>query len=227
MNSDFELDWDRVRRTGIAEAVLADRKSLAQLDAIGGEAIAAGRSLLFTRLSEAQHDGLGAGLRAALDYDSVSHTAILGAVPEPLAPPQICVVTAGTSDLPAAREAVRTLAFNGLAATLVADVGVAGLWRLTKALGTIRQHRVIIAAAGMEGALFSVLAGLVDGLVIALPTSVGYGVSAGGITALHSALASCAPGVVVVNVDNGFGAACAAIKAIRAAAAVDTPQSPA
>jgi hypothetical protein len=227
MSSDFEHDWDRRRRTGIAEAVMSDRKSVAQLDAIGREALGVGRNLLFTRLAGSQYGGLHDDLRRQLDYDPTSRTAILGPIAEPASPAQICVVTAGTSDLPAAREATRTLTFNGFAATLVVDVGVAGLWRLMKALDTIRMHRVVIAAAGMEGALFSVLAGLVDSLVIALPTSVGYGVSANGITALHSALASCAPGVVVVNVDNGFGAACAAIKAIQAAAPVGDPASPA
>jgi len=218
MSNDFRQDWDRQRRTGIAEAVMSDRKSTAQLDAIAREAQARDRSLLFTRLSETQHADLDHEVRSWLDYDAASRTAILGPVPAP-STPRICIVTAGTSDLPAAREAARTLAFNGIGSTLAADVGVAGLWRLMDAIETIRAHDIIIALAGMEGALFSVLAGLVDGLVIAVPTSVGYGVSAHGTAALHSALASCAPGVVVVNIDNGFGAACAAIKALRLTAA--------
>jgi NCAIR mutase (PurE)-related protein len=104
-----------------------------------------------------------------------------------------------------------TLAFHGYEAPIIADVGVAGLWRLMERLEEIRGFRVVIAVAGMEGALFSVLAGLLGAPVIAVPSSVGYGVAAGGHVALNTALASCAPGLVVVNIDNGFGAACAAI----------------
>jgi hypothetical protein len=125
------------------------------------------------------------------------------------------VVCAGTSDLPVAREAARTLHFAGYDAPVIADVGVAGLWRLMQRIDEIRSFEVVIAVAGMEGALFSVLAGLVDAPVIAVPTSVGYGVAHGGHAALHSALASCATGIVAVNIDNGFGAAGAALRLLR------------
>ena len=135
--------------------------------------------------------------------------------PKPSLKPGIGIVAAGTSDLPIAAEAARTLAFLGFDAPVIADVGVAGLWRLMRRLDEIRAHRVVIAVAGMEGALFSVLAGLIDAPVIAVPASVGYGVSAGGMAALHSALASCAPGVLTVNIDNGFGAAVAAVKMVN------------
>jgi NCAIR mutase (PurE)-related protein len=104
------------------------------------------------------------------------------------------------------------LRFFGHEVGLVTDVGVAGLWRLLDKVEQLRGYRVVIAVAGMEGALFSTVTGLVPGLVIAVPSSVGYGVSQGGNAALSSALASCAPGIVVVNIDNGFGAACAAQK---------------
>jgi NCAIR mutase (PurE)-related protein len=126
------------------------------------------------------------------------------------------VVAAGTSDLPVAHEAARTLVFHGVAAPVLADVGVAGLWRLMRHVEEIRRHPVVIAVAGMEGALFSVLGGLVRAPVIAVPASVGYGVAGGGQAALTAALASCAPGVVAVNIDNGFGAAIAAIKMLGA-----------
>ena len=119
--------------------------------------------------------------------------------------------------MPVAREAVRTLAFRGEAAALIADVGVAGLWRLTRRLEEIRATPVIIVAAGMDAALPSVLAGLVPGVVIAVPTSVGYGVAAGGRAALDAILSSCAPGITVVNIDNGYGAACAALRLLGAA----------
>jgi NCAIR mutase (PurE)-related protein len=129
----------------------------------------------------------------------------------------VAIVCGGTSDMPVAGEALRTLAFEGEAATLLPDVGVAGLWRLTERLEDIRRHRVVIAVAGMEGALFSVLGGLVPCAVIAVPTSVGYGVSKGGRTALNAALASCASGLAVVNIDNGFGAAHVALRILGGA----------
>ena len=146
-----------------------------------------------------------------------AETAVFGTRPEAASTGRVAVVCAGTSDVPVAREAVRTLAFNGEAAPLIADVGVAGLWRLTRRLDEIRATPVIIVAAGMDAALPSVLAGLVPGVVIAVPTSVGYGVAAGGRAALDAILSSCAPGLTVVNIDNGYGAACAALRLLGAA----------
>ncbi len=215
--SDFNLDWGREARTGVAEAVLCEPKTPAQIAAILEEAAARGARLLLTRLAPAQHDALPGALREKLDFDLLSRTAILGGLPSDKPIEGTLVVAAGTADLGPAREAARTLAFHGCAAPLVADVGVAGFWRLNEQLGRLRDARVLIVAAGMEGALFSVVAGLVSSPVIALPTSVGYGVAVGGGVALHTALASCAPGVMVVNIDKGFGAAAAAIKILAAA----------
>ncbi len=215
--SDFNLDWQRGARTGVAEAVLCEPKTPAQIAAILGEAAARGARLLLTRLAPEQYDALPGALREKLDFDLLSRTAILGGLPSGKPIEGTLIVAAGTADLGPAREAARTLAFHGCAAPLIADVGVAGLWRLTEQLGRLREARVLIVAAGMEGALFSVVAGLVSAPVIALPTSVGYGVAAGGVVALHSALSSCAPGVMAVNIDNGFGAAAAAIKIMEAA----------
>jgi NCAIR mutase (PurE)-related protein len=127
------------------------------------------------------------------------------------------VVGAGTSDMSVCREAVRALGYHGIKASEIYDVGVAGLWRLMERVPEIVRHPVVIAVAGMDAALVSVLGGLVPGLVIAVPTSVGYGMAKGGETALRAALVSCAPGVAVVNIDNGYGAACAALRALRAA----------
>lgn len=211
--NEFQIDWEREQRTGLAEAVLCDGKTPAQIEAI--LASAGERRMLLTRLDEDKHARLAEARRAALDYDALSRTAIHGAAPAPQ-PDGVGVVCAGTSDLPVAREAVRTLQFAGVEAGLIADVGVAGLWRLMRRLDDIRGYRVVIAVAGMEGALFSVLAGLVAAPVIAVPTSIGYGVAAGGRAALHSALACCASGLVVVNVDNGYGGACAALRMLRA-----------
>jgi hypothetical protein len=126
--------------------------------------------------------------------------------------PPVAIVMAGTSDVPMGREASRTLIFNGQRHQEFTDIGVAGLWRLLERLEELRQAPVVIVAAGMDAALISVLGGLIPGVVIGLPTSVGYGVAAGGTTALHAGLASCAPGVPIMNIDNGYGAACAALR---------------
>jgi len=213
---EFQIDWARERRTGFPEAVFCAHKIPVQIEAI--LTAAAGRRLLLTRLSPDAFAALSPEIRDALDYDPLSATAVLGGS-VPLADTGVGVVAAGTSDLPVAREAARTLAFAGHRTEIVADVGVAGLWRLMSRLEKLRRCRVLIAAAGMEGAMFSVLAGLVEAPVIAVPTSVGYGVAEGGRAALDTALASCAPGLVVVNIDNGFGAAAAAIKMLRAGSA--------
>jgi NCAIR mutase (PurE)-related protein len=213
---EFRLDLERGPRTGIPEAVVCEQKTVAQIAAIGTKIVEARGRMLFTRLKPETCVALPTNLRELLDYDPLSHTAFMGVSDLGQAMTEgIGIVAAGTSDLPIAREAARTLIFHGYQAPVTADVGVAGLWRLTGQLEALRRHRVIIAVAGMEGALFTVLAGLVEAPVIAVPSSVGYGVAVGGRVALDVALASCAPGVVAVNIDNGFGAATAAIKMVR------------
>ena len=210
--TEFQLDWERIARTGTSEAVLCEPKSAAQIEAIVAHAMNLGRRLLLTRLGPRKWRCLAPPVRQCLDYDDVSRTAILGALPPSRGGRRVAIVCGGTSDVTVAREAARTLAFAGETPTLFVDVGVAGLWRLVEHLDDIRMHRVVIAVAGMEGALFSVLAGLVPSAVIAVPTSVGYGVAAGGLAALNAALASCASGLAVVNIDNGFGAAHVALR---------------
>lgn len=216
--TEHRMDWERAARTGASEAVLCEPKSVTQIEAIVRHALELECRLLLTRLSSAQHAALAADLRDALDYDLPSRTAMLGALPAPPRTGRVAIVAGGTSDAPVAREAARTLAFEGEAATLLLDVGVAGLWRLTERLTEIRTHHVVIAVAGMEGALFSVLTGLVASPVLAVPVSVGYGVAAGGRVALDAALASCASGLTVLNIDNGFGAAHAALRILGVAA---------
>ncbi len=224
--TEFRLDWQRAERTGICEAVLCEPKSAAQIDAIVAHAIELDERLLLTRLGARKYARLDATARSGLDYDAVSRTAIVGGVPAPRATGRIAIVSGGTSDAPVAREAARTLAFEAEGPTLVHDVGVAGLWRLMERIDEIRRHRVVIAVAGMEGALFSVLAGLVRGAVIAVPSSVGYGVGAGGHSALNAALASCASGLAVVNIDNGFGAAHAALRMLGRHGVADRAPEP-
>ncbi|MCJ2112501.1 nickel pincer cofactor biosynthesis protein LarB [Methylobacterium sp. E-025] len=217
VSDEFTLDFARADRIGLEEAVFCAGKSAAQIDAILAAAAEREARFLLTRLDADKHAALQAAHRAALDYCPVSRTAVFGAARPVEGPARIAVVAAGTSDVPVAREALRTLAYQGCAATLVADVGVAGLWRLTRRLDEIRAHPVVICVAGMDAALPSVLGGLVAGAVIGVPTSVGYGVAEGGRTALDAMLASCAPGLAVVNIDNGYGAACAALRLLHTA----------
>ena len=211
--TDIRLDWGRAARTGIPEAVYCASKTPDQITRILDQVAERGGRMLFTRLDPALREAADPDRR--LDYDPVSHTGIYGGSAV-LADHGCAVVSAGTSDARAAGEAVRTLEFSGITAPSFQDVGVAGLWRLTDAASQLQDRRIIIAVAGFEAALFSVIAGLVAAPVIAAPTSVGSGVATGGRAALSSALASCAPGVVVVNIDNGFGAATAAIKMLNA-----------
>ncbi|WP_298967338.1 nickel pincer cofactor biosynthesis protein LarB [uncultured Methylobacterium sp.] len=224
VSEEFTLDFARPERIGLEEAVFCAGKSAAQIDAILAAAGERGARLLLTRLDPEKHAALAH--RDRLDYCPVSRTACFGE-PRPLAgPAEVAIVAAGTSDVPVAREAERTLAYAGLASTLIADVGVAGLWRLTRRLDEIRAHPVTIVAAGMDAALPSVVGGLVAGAIVAVPTSVGYGVAAGGRTALDAVLASCAPGIAVVNIDNGYGAACAALRILHAARRLRDRPSP-
>ncbi len=210
--TDVTMDWDRQDRIGVPEAVFCEGKSAAQIGAV--IAAAGRRPLLLTRLDGDTFAALPEVARTALDYDPLSRTAFLGPVPIPAAC-GTAIVTAGTSDSSVAREAMRTLAFSGYDCTMIADVGVAGLWRLTERLDELRRMHVVIAVAGMEGALFSVLGGLISAPIIAVPSSVGYGVAQGGTVALHAALSSCAPGIAAVNIDGGFSAATTAIKILK------------
>lgn len=204
------IDWERLSRTGIPEAVFAESKTPGQIAAILDAARARSASLLLTRLDADKAQALAA---PDLDYDPLSRTAILGPLPPSLQIVHpLAIVGAGTSDLPVMAETRRSARYLGIEAELFVDVGVAGLWRLEAVVPELRKYALVVAVAGMEGALFSVLAGLLPAPVIAIPSSVGYGVGAGGRTALAAALCSCAPGVLAVNIDNGFGAAAAARK---------------
>lgn len=210
--TDFLLDAGRAERVGFGEAVYCAGKTATQIDAILDDAASRDMPILLTRLDPWVFATLSHA--ESLNYESLSRTAFAGNVP-PARPAGIAVVTAGTSDLPVAREVLRTLAFAGHAATEIADVGVAGLWRLLRRVDELRDFAVIVAVAGMDAALPTVLGGLVPGCLIAVPTSVGYGVATGGHAALHAVLASCAPGILVVNIDNGYGAACGAMRMLQ------------
>lgn len=213
-NQEIKLDFDRPNRTGLAEAVLCSSKSFEQLLAICQELKVTEQPMLFTRLELEIFQQLEEKMQGFLDYDSVSKTAFCRVSSLNNKSGEIAIVTGGTSDVPVAREALRTLQYYGLMALEINDVGVAGLWRLNERLDELKDKKIVICIAGMDAALPTVLGGLIPGLIIAVPSSVGYGVARGGETALNSLLCSCAPGLVVVNIDNGYGGACAAIRSL-------------
>ena len=217
MNGDWDLtpDTSRKQRLGFDETIFCASKTSDQINRLVQGALKAEETLLLTRLDEKKFAGLSSELADFLDYDPVSHTAILGRIAVAEDPPRVAIVTGGSSDVRVAREAARTLQYYRIGVREIYDVGVAGLWRLLDHVDELRDMSIVITVAGMEGTLPSVMAGLVPGLVIAVPVATGYGVAANGTTALNSALASCAPGLVVVNVDNGYGAGCAALRMLN------------
>jgi NCAIR mutase (PurE)-related protein len=199
-----KVDHHRGLRDGFPEVVLAMGKTPDQVSAIAERLAERGGRLLVTRATVEHAEAVLAVLPDAR-YDELSRTITLERRTVPRRP-GVLVVCAGTSDLPVAEEAAITAEMMGNEVVRIADVGVAGIHRLLHRLPELREARVLVVAAGMEGALPSVVAGLVDTPVIAVPTSVGYGASFGGLAALLGMLNSCAAGISVVNIDNGFGA---------------------
>ena len=222
---EMTLDFQRTERLGLGEAVFCRDKSPLQINEILTTISKEGAPILLTRLSKTKFVTLDATHRDAMDYDPVSETGFFQFAQKSCRSGRVAVVTAGTSDAPIAREASRTLIFNGEEATLFFDVGVAGLWRLINRLDEIKAHPIVIAVAGMDAALVSVLGGLIPGIVIGVPTSTGYGAARDGETALGASLSSCAPGVTICNIDNGYGAACAALRALQSAALLASSNS--
>ncbi len=199
------LDHDRGARRGYPEAVLCEPKTTAQVAAIAEQVATAGTPTLFTRAGQDHADAIRAALPDAAHHPEARLVAWPAEPPEPHGG-RVVVLAAGTSDLPVAREAELTARHLGRATDLVVDVGVAGLHRVLGQLDLLREARAIVVAAGMDGALASVVAGLVSAPVVAVPTSVGYGAAFAGLAPLLSMLNACAPGVAVVNIDNGYGA---------------------
>jgi NCAIR mutase (PurE)-related protein len=219
---DARLDLDRRQRLGMVEAIWGEHKSPEQIAAILRNLHQASEIGLVTRVSGGKAEAVAALLGDAAQQLELTHhpqarcltaglTAPLAQGPEE----QVVVLGGGSSDLGVASEACLALSCHGISCGLLLDVGVAGLQRLLSQLERLRRAEVLIACAGMEGALPTVLAGLVPQPVIAVPVSVGYGVSAGGQAALNGMLASCAPGLTVVNIDNGYGAAMAALRILN------------
>jgi len=210
------LDTERRERTGVPEVVFAAAKTLEQNLALIGELHARTGFALATRIPVEQRSPLAAAFPAA-ELEPFSGALRLGRLPRSGA--RVAVVCAGTSDLPVGEEAAFVLDALGHEAVRAADVGVAGIHRLFDVLGDVSACGAVIVVAGMEGALPSVVAGLVQAPVIAVPTSVGYGAAFEGIAALLGMLNACAPGIGVVNIDNGFGAAALAHKIVTRSAA--------
>jgi len=218
------VDHDRARRCGFPEVVFCQGKTPDDAATIAVEILTRADRVLLTRADRAHADAVLARVPQARFHERArcitvapgTHAATRGLV---------AVVAAGTADLPVAEEAAVTLEIAGHRVERFTDIGVAGLHRLLAKVGAIRQANAIVAVAGMEGALPSVLAGLVDKPVIAVPTSVGYGASFGGLAALLTMLNSCAAGVAVVNIDNGFGAGyMAALVNLRTTPIEDNPK---
>ena len=216
------LDLDRRNRLGMIEAVWGEHKTAEQIIAIAIEMQAAGELMLATRIDQSKATEIALKI-PSIKYYPQARCLSLGKLPETgiNGLGDVAVLTGGSSDISVASEAQLALACHGIYSDLIADVGVAGLHRLMHQLPTLHKYQVLIVCAGMEGALPTVVAGLLPQPIIAVPVSVGYGISAGGIAALHGMLASCAPGLAVMNIDNGYGAAMAALRIIRGASIAD------
>jgi NCAIR mutase (PurE)-related protein len=207
-----KLDTDRVARLGVPETVLAEGKR--PVDTVTAlqflHESTGGRAVLATRCDEPTRELCRAVFGIGADIDDLARTVVVGELPTPVG--TVCVVSAGTADEPVAREVLVTAAVHGSSVTQVCDVGVAGVHRLLAQVHEIRAADVAVVVAGMDGALPSVVSGLVAVPLIAVPTSTGYGWTMAGLTAFQTMLATCAPGLTVVNVDNGFGAGVAAAR---------------
>lgn len=212
MEQNVNFDYQRGERTGIPEAIFCEGKTketiLGLLEKFSSEGAP---PVLFTRLAADIFHDLKRKFQKQYRYDETAGVAFRQPLNQEIYG-KVAIVSAGTSDANVAWEAAKTLEYLGIRTEVFEDCGVAGLWRLQARLAEINDCQVIIAIAGMEGALVSVLAGLTPRPIIGVPTSIGYGVCEKGKTALRSMLSSCAPGISVVNIDNGYGAACFAAK---------------
>lgn len=204
-----KVDLQRLRRRGIPEVIFGAGKSIPQIITIMKALNEKGQNAFVTRISEEQADRILKELPDAV-YHKEAHAVTRDVVPLPEPVGKVAVLCAGTSDIPVAEEAVMAAERMGSKVYRIYDVGVSGLHRLLSRIEEVKDARALIVVAGMEGALPSVVAGLVDKPVIAVPTSVGYGASFHGLSALLGMLNSCVAGVTVVNIDNGFGAGVAA-----------------
>lgn len=215
MSQNILFDHARAARIGLPEAVFCEGKPLnAVVELLRTFGKGSGRPVLFTRLAPEVFAQAPEAVRSNYDYHPLSRTAYGETLPANTRG-KVAVVSAGTADGSVAWEAARTLSYLGITHALFEDCGVAGLWRLSERLPEINTFDAVIVVAGLDAALASVMGGLTPKPIFGVPTSVGYGVAQGGNAALASMLSSCAPGVGIMNIDNGYGAACAAARVVN------------
>ena len=215
MNLDFRFDSQRRERIGFVEAIWGEDKSIEQLKKVIKEVIKKKEIVFITRINKVKAKYISDLYEEAKFYEE-ANCLIIGENLDKLSiNKKVAIISGGTSDLPVTLETKLSLEIHGISCNSFIDVGVAGLHRLLSKIEEIKKYDVLIVCAGMEGALATVIGGLLPQPIIAGPVSVGYGVSKNGTTALHSMLSSCSPGIAVMNIDNGYGAAMAALRILK------------
>ena len=212
---DVRFDFDRQNRLGLIEAIWGEHKSVKQLKKVAQEVLKKGEFVFITRIDESKAKCLQDIYSNAIFIRDANCLVIGENVNKVESNKTVAIVSGGSSDLRVSLEAKTALEIYGITCETFIDVGVAGMHRLMSQLDKINKHDLIIVCAGMEGALATVIGGLLPHPIIGVPVSVGYGVSKDGMVALHSMLASCSPGIMVMNIDNGYGAAMAALRIIK------------
>ena len=214
MSDRINLDLGREKRLGFPEAIYGTNKDVESLKEIIRRITNVKKPVLITRLQPEKIDPIREDFHSVF-YDRISGTCVVGEFPEPGFTQSVGIISAGTTDAYVANEVFYTLKFHGIRAEIIHDIGVSGLHRLLSRLDEIRKFKILIVIAGFEGALPTVVGGLLPQPVIAVPTSIGYGVAKDGQVALNAMLTSCANGITVVNIDNGYGAAMAAYRMLQ------------
>ncbi len=212
---DIRFDFDRQNRLGLIEAIWGEHKSIKQLKKVTQEVLNKGEFVFITRINESKAKCLQEIYSNAVFIRDASCLVIGENTNKIKSEKTVAIVSGGSSDLKVSLEVKTALEIYGISCETFIDVGVAGVHRLFSQLDKINEHDLIIVCAGMEGALATVIGGLLPQPIIGVPVSVGYGVSKDGIVALNSMLASCSPGIMVMNIDNGYGAAMAALRIIQ------------
>ena len=215
MNLDFRFDSQRRKRIGLVEAIWGEDKSIEQLKKVIKEVMKKKEIVFITRINKVKAKYISDLYEEAKFYEEANCLIIGENLDKLSVNKKVAIISGGTSDLPVTLETKLSLEIHGISCNSFIDVGVAGLHRLLSQIDEIKKYDVLIVCAGMEGALATVIGGLLPQPIIAVPVSVGYGVSENGKTALHSMLSSCSPGIAVMNIDNGYGAAMAALRIIK------------
>ena len=215
MNFDIKFDFQRRERLGLIEAILGQDKSIDQLERLSESVLSKNEVVFITRINSEKANYLLDLYNDARFYEEANCLIIGENMNKVNTNKKVAIISGGSSDLPVILEAQLALEIYGVNCKSFIDVGVAGLHRLINQLEEIKKYDVLIVCAGMEGALATVVGGLLAQPIIAVPVSVGYGVSKNGVTALYSMLSSCSPGIAVMNIDNGYGAAMSALRIIK------------